>query len=55
MVTYHAPSEEKEDAIKDEFYDRLNAKCKKINEHDVFVLQSDFNAKVGKEDFITDL
>jgi hypothetical protein len=57
MVTCHAPSlsEEKDDTIKDEFYDRLTATCNKISKHDVFILLGDFNAKVGKEDFITDV
>jgi hypothetical protein len=55
MVTCHAPTEESEEQLKDEFYDLLSRTCSKISKHDMFILLGDFNSKLGKEEFIIDV
>jgi endonuclease/exonuclease/phosphatase family metal-dependent hydrolase len=37
---------------KNAFYDRLYKECAKVPKYDVLVLLGDFNAKVGKKDFL---
>jgi hypothetical protein len=38
--------------MKDEFYDQLNQECKKASKYDILILLGDFNAKIGRENFI---
>lgn len=53
LISAYAPTEDRPDAIKDEFYDQLSKKCEKARKYDIFILLGDFNAKIGREKFIT--
>ena len=45
----HAPTEEKDEIQKDDFYEDLERMYLKVPKHDIKVMMGDFNAKVGKE------
>ena len=45
----HAPTEEKDEIQKDDFYEDLESIYMKVPKHDIKVVIRDFNAKVGKE------
>ena len=49
LINAHAPTEVKEDAIKDEFYNDLETLFDSLPSNDVKLLLGDFNAKVGNE------
>ena len=49
LICAHAPTEEKDDLTKEEFYERLNEVYERCPHHDVKIVLGDFNAKVGKE------
>jgi exonuclease III len=46
----HAPTVEKNEDIKDTFYDDLETTTTKCRKDDVNILLGDFNAKAGSED-----
>jgi exonuclease III len=50
LICAHAPTEEKNEDIKDTFYDDLETTITKCPKNDVKVLLGDFNTKVGSED-----
>ncbi|PSN58148.1 Craniofacial development protein 2 [Blattella germanica] len=50
ILNVHAPTEEKEDEIKDEFYEKISKIYDKIPKNDTKVVLGDWNAKIGKED-----
>ena len=50
VVQVYAPTEEKTDEEKDEFYGRLGEVVRSTKRHDMLLLMGDFNAKVGQED-----
>jgi exonuclease III len=52
FISAYAPMEETNDDEKSEFYDRLDKECSNVPKYDILVLLGDFNAKVGKEDFL---
>ena len=45
----HAPTEEKDEIQKDDFYEDLDRIYMKVPKHDIKVVMGDFNAKVSKE------
>lgn len=49
IISAHAPTEEKDEDIKDEFYDALEREIDTMPKHDMRILCGDFNAKIGKE------
>ena len=49
LICAHAPTEEKEEIQKDDFYEDLERMYKKAPKHDIKIVMGDFNAKVGKE------
>ena len=49
IICAHAPTEEKEDEIKNSFYDRLDRTFQQIPKHDAVMVMGDFNAKVGQK------
>lgn len=49
VVTFYAPTEEKEDDIKDTFYSKLEDTINNIPRYDMKIILGDANAKVGKE------
>lgn len=50
FVNAHAPSEDKSDEEKEEFYSLLESTLEGIPRHCIIILLGDFNAKIGKED-----
>jgi len=52
LTSTYAPTEDSPDAIKDEFYDQLSQEGEKARKYDILILLGDFNAKIGRENFI---
>jgi hypothetical protein len=50
LIRAHAPTEEKNEDIKDTLHDDLETTIIKCPNNDVKILLADFNAKVGSED-----
>ncbi|VVC38783.1 Endonuclease/exonuclease/phosphatase [Cinara cedri] len=51
FVNAHAPSEDKSDEEKEEFYSLLESTLEGIPRHCIIILLGVFNAKIGKEEF----
>ena len=49
LICAHAPTEEKDDAVKDAFYAYLEDLYDKCPTHDIKIVLGDSNAKVGPE------
>jgi exonuclease III len=49
FISIHAPTEEKEEDIKDQFYERLERTHNEIPRNDIKIILGDFNAKIGKD------
>ena len=49
LICAHAPTEDKDDEIKDMFYERLEETYDRCPGHDIKIVLGDFNAKVGRE------
>lgn len=49
LICAHAPTEEKDDSTKEEFYDLLEETYDRCPKYDVKIILGDFNAKIGKE------
>jgi exonuclease III len=52
IISIHAPTEEKEEFHKEDFYDKLNRICNNIQKYDQLIIMGDFNAKIGKVDYL---
>ena len=52
MVQVYAPTEDKSDEEKDEFFGRLGEVVRSVKRHDMLLLMGDLNAKVEQEDGI---
>ncbi|KAJ4444054.1 hypothetical protein ANN_05843 [Periplaneta americana] len=50
VINAHAPTEEKDDHIKDRFYEGLEQTFDQLPRYHMKILLGDFNAKVGRED-----
>src|SRR5436189_2343507 len=50
IINVHAPTEEKEEEVKDVFYESLGIEYDKLPIHDIKIVIGDCNAKVGKEE-----
>ena len=50
VINAHAPTEEKDDHIKDSFYEELEHTFDQLSRYNMKILLGDFNAKVGRED-----
>jgi hypothetical protein len=48
LINIHAPTEEKEEDIKDQFYERLERTHDEIARNGIKIIFGDFNAKIGK-------
>jgi exonuclease III len=49
IISVHAPTEEKEEREKEEFYQCLEETYQKIQKYDLVIIMGDFNAKIRKE------
>lgn len=49
IINVHAPTEEKEEEVKDRFYEEVDESLNKLPKFDVKILLGDFNAKIGRE------
>ena len=49
FIQVYAPTNEKEDEVKDDFYNLLNREIQKTPKHDMLMVNGDFNAKVGHD------
>jgi hypothetical protein len=52
MISTHSPTEERVEAVKEEFYNSLKKACDTIPNYDMKIILGDFNAKVGKESYL---
>jgi endonuclease/exonuclease/phosphatase family metal-dependent hydrolase len=52
MIPIHAPTEEKDDQIKKQFYNSLERVYDTTPNYDMQVVLGDFNAKAGKEQYL---
>ncbi|KAJ4430447.1 hypothetical protein ANN_22663 [Periplaneta americana] len=50
LINAHVPTEEKDDRIKDSFYEELEHTFDQLPRYHMKILLGDFNAKVGRED-----
>jgi exonuclease III len=50
VLDVHAPTEDKDDVIKDSFYKELEQVFDQFTRYHMKILMGDFNAKVGRED-----
>lgn len=50
ILNIHAPTEEKEEEVKNEFYEEMDRIIDKIPKRDVIIVVGDANAKVGREE-----
>ncbi|KAJ4430114.1 hypothetical protein ANN_22324 [Periplaneta americana] len=50
VINAHAPTEKKDDHIKDSFYEELEQTFDQLPRYHMKILLGDFNAKVGRED-----
>jgi hypothetical protein len=55
VLSVHAPTNDKDEAIKDEFYDNLDTTFELIPKYDVKVITGDINAQIRVEDFMKDV
>ena len=49
IICIHAPTEEKDESVKNTFYDLLDRTCQQIPKNDVTIIMGDMNAKIGRE------
>jgi hypothetical protein len=49
----HAPTEDKDDDINDGFYEELEQVFDQFPRYHMKILMGDFNAKVGREDLLS--
>ena len=49
LINIYAPTADKEDEIKEQFYDELQRTQDRVPKHDVIIIMGDMNAKIGKE------
>ena len=49
MIVLHAPTEDSEEEVKDQWYDEVQEVLNKVPGHDMLIVLGDMNAKVGKE------
>jgi len=50
VINIHAPTNEKMEEVKEEFYSLLEQNINQIANSDIKIIVGDFNAKGGKED-----
>ena len=48
-MQYYAPTNDKSDEVKDEFYNQLHGDLNRLRDQDINILMGDFNAKIGSD------
>jgi exonuclease III len=49
LINVYAPTEDKEEDVKEQFYEELQRTHNRLPKHDVIIILGDMNAKIGKE------
>ena len=49
IIQTYAPSEDHNEESKESYYEQLQCICQKIPKHDLLIIMSDFNAKIGND------
>jgi len=49
IISAHAPTEDKGEGEKAEFYSKLERICSRVPKYELLIIMGDFNAKVGRE------
>jgi hypothetical protein len=49
LINVYAPTEDKEEAVKEQCYEELQRTRYRVSKHDVIIILGDVNAKIGKE------
>jgi exonuclease III len=52
IIAAHAPTEEKADEEKEQFYDVLTTTCNQTPRYDTLIMMGDFNARIDRENFM---
>jgi exonuclease III len=52
LISVYAPTEGSKEEKVEVFYNSLERTCESINNYDTLIILGDFNAKIGKEDFV---
>jgi hypothetical protein len=52
LISTHAPSDDKDEVTKEEFYSSLEKVCDAFSNYDMKTVLGDFNDKVGKESYL---
>lgn len=52
LISTHAPTEDKDEVVKEDFDNCLEKTCDAIPNYDMKIILGDFNAKVGKETYL---
>jgi len=50
IISAHAPTEDKGEGEKAEFYSKLERICSRVPKYELLIIMGDFNAKVGREE-----
>jgi len=50
IINVYAPTEDKEHAVKEEFYEKIKKTYNTIPRHDMSLIAGDCNAKIGTEE-----
>jgi endonuclease/exonuclease/phosphatase family metal-dependent hydrolase len=53
IISAYAPTEEAREEDKEAFYDVLSGECSLVPKYDTLILLGDFNARIGKEHFVS--
>ena len=49
LINVYAPTEDKEEEIKEQFYEELQRTQDRVPKHDVMIILGDMNAKLGEK------
>jgi len=50
IISAHAPTEDKGEEEKVEFYSKLERICSRVPKYELLIIMGDFNTKVGREE-----
>lgn len=55
IISCHAPTENTDEDEIEAFYDLLDKTCESTRQHDMLLICGDFNAKIGREQFVSNV